>query len=289
MTELEQKEQWSIDFLRSIAKVTTDLHVAYSGGKDSDVLLHLVRKAKIPYTAYYTNTTIDPPYTIPHVKQQGNIRIIYPRYTFYELIQHRGLPSAFRRFCCQVIKEQFVAANIITGIRRWESDRRAQKYHEPEICFVHKSGKRGRNYMPILEWTNTNMIDYVREENLQLHPLYYNEHGQFCVERRLGCLGCPLPANRGIPHFQRYPKMVHAWCRAAAIYRITRKKHGSSIINYRDEYEYFYHNIFNHRIAQLQAQQQQEPRDFARQRLQEYFNVELPLPLAPLESMHIAP
>lgn len=285
MTELEKKEQWAIDFLRSVAKRASDLHVAYSGGKDSDILLHIVRKAKIPYTAYYCNTTIDPPGTINHVKQQGNVQIIYPKRSFYTLIEHRGLPTAFQRFCCVYLKERFIAENVITGIRHWESDRRAQVYHEPEICFVHKNGQRGRRYMPIIDFTNGNVTDYIAAEEIKCHPLYYDENGRFCVERRLGCLGCPLPANHNLPTFHRYPRMVRAWCRAAAIYRNTRKTLGTSITNYRDEYEYFFHNMFNHRLAQLKNQQQQKPRDFARQSLQSIFNIELPQAISPLEKL----
>lgn len=285
MTELEKKEQWSIDFLRTIEAQTANLYLAYSGGKDSDVLLHLATKAKISFTPYYMNTTIDPPGTITHVRSKQNVTIIYPPRSFYTLIEHRGLPSTFRRFCCTHIKERFIAENIITGIRRLESDRRAQKYQEPIICFTHKSGRKGQNYMPILYWSNENLAQYIKEEEIQCHPLYYDNQGQFHCERRLGCLGCPLPANRSINDFKKYPRMVRAWCRAAAKYRNTRKTLGTSITNYRDEYEYFYHNLFNHRIAQLVAQQQQEPRDFAKQRLQEIFNIELPPATASLSSL----
>ena len=285
MTELERKEQWSIDFLRTIEAHTPDLYLAYSGGKDSDVLLHIARKAKIPLTAYYTNTTIDPPHTIPHVKAQNIVTIINPPRSFYTLIEHRGLPSSFRRFCCTLIKERFVAENIITGIRRWESKRRAQKYKEPIICFEHKSGRKGQRFMPILDWTDENMKDYIAAEQIQCHPLYYDNTGRFCVERRLGCLGCPLPTNRSIEDFKRYPKLVKAWCRAAAVYRNSRKTLGTSITNYRDEYEYFYHNLFNYRIAQLFAQQREEPRNFARERLQQFFQIELPPPKSALEDL----
>ena len=288
MTELEHKEQWSIDFLRTIEAQTSNLYLAYSGGKDSEVLLHLARKAKISFTPYYINTTIDPPHTIKHVKRDPSIVIIYPPRSFYTLIEHRSLPSTFRRFCCTHIKERYVADNIITGIRRLESDRRAQKYKEPIICFTHKSGKKGQNYMPILYWTNEDMIQYIHEEQIQCHPLYYDDQGKFHCERRLGCLGYPLPADRSINDFKRYPRMIHTWCRAAAVYRNTRKTLGTSITNYRDEYEYMYHNLFHHRIAQLQSAQQQEPRDFARQRLQTIFQIELPPPQSALEDlMHI--
>ena len=47
------------------------VEVAYSGGKDSDVILELVRMSGINYRAIYKNTTIDPPGTIKHVEEQA--------------------------------------------------------------------------------------------------------------------------------------------------------------------------------------------------------------------------
>ena len=42
-----------------------EIEVAYSGGKDSDVILQLAKEAGIRYRAIYRNTTIDPPGRLP--------------------------------------------------------------------------------------------------------------------------------------------------------------------------------------------------------------------------------
>lgn len=285
MTELERKEQWSIDYIRTIEANVNDLHLAYSGGKDSEVLLHLARKAKVPFTAFYKNTTIDPPGTLSYIKHKHNIIIIRPKRDFYTLIRHRGLPSEIRRFCCLFLKEYYVADHVLTGIRREESKKRSQKYSEPEQCFIHKSGRKSHTYMPILYWSNEELAQYIKEENIECHPHYYDNQGHFHCERRLGCLGCPLPYDRSIDEFMRYPRMVRAWCTAAAYYRNTRTTLGTSITNYRDEYEYFYHNLYNRRLAQLIAQQRERPRDFARMHLQKQFGIELPEPQSSLEQL----
>lgn len=47
------------------------VEIAYSGGKDSDVILQLAKEAGIKYRAIYKNTTIDPPGTIKHAKEMG--------------------------------------------------------------------------------------------------------------------------------------------------------------------------------------------------------------------------
>jgi phosphoadenosine phosphosulfate reductase len=44
--------------------------VAYSGGKDSDVVLDLVRRSGVKYEAHHNLTTCDPPELVRHVKEQ---------------------------------------------------------------------------------------------------------------------------------------------------------------------------------------------------------------------------
>ena len=44
------------------------LMITYSGGKDSDVLLHLAIKAKIPMEVVHSHTTVDMPETVYHIR-----------------------------------------------------------------------------------------------------------------------------------------------------------------------------------------------------------------------------
>jgi len=57
---LKKKVKQAINLLQSI-KTDEPIEVAYSGGKDSDVILELAKMAGIKYRAIYKNTTIDPP------------------------------------------------------------------------------------------------------------------------------------------------------------------------------------------------------------------------------------
>lgn len=59
---LERKVERALRLLRSITPYGDEpLEVAYSGGKDSDVILELTRMSGVPYRAIYKSTTIDPP------------------------------------------------------------------------------------------------------------------------------------------------------------------------------------------------------------------------------------
>jgi len=55
---LEKKIERAIKLLQTFGKDKV-VEVSYSGGKDSDVILELVRMAGIEYRAIYKNTTIE--------------------------------------------------------------------------------------------------------------------------------------------------------------------------------------------------------------------------------------
>lgn len=68
--QLQKKVKQSIKLLQSVQKrYDGEIEIAYSGGKDSDVILQLAKEAGIKYRAIYKNTTIDPPGTLGHVRE----------------------------------------------------------------------------------------------------------------------------------------------------------------------------------------------------------------------------
>lgn len=57
---LEEKIKKAIKLLQTFGKGKV-VEVSFSGGKDSEVILELVKMSGIEYRAIYKNTTIDPP------------------------------------------------------------------------------------------------------------------------------------------------------------------------------------------------------------------------------------
>ena len=211
--ELQKKVDFAIKLLQSIPQ-DGDIELSYSGGKDSDVILELAKMAGIPYRAIYKATTIDPPQTIAHAKEMG-AEIIRPKETFFQLVSKSGFPSRFSRECCSVLKEYKVCDRAIQGIRRSESRKRAERYKEPEYCRVYSSKVKAKIYLPILEWTDQDVAEFIKERNIKCHPLYYSGGGQFDVTKRLGCMGCPLASRKKrIQFFKENPKWLKAWIRA---------------------------------------------------------------------------
>lgn len=210
----EQKISHAIKLLQSIPQdVPGGVEISVSGGKDSDVILELAKMAGIPFEAVYKQTSIDPPGTTKHVKDLG-ATVLRPKKTFLKLVSEKGSPSRFKRFCCERLKEYKYKDRAVQGIRRCESAKRAERYKEPEICRVYPHKEKVRVYLPILEWTDADVDRFIKEHGIKCHPLYYDEAGNFHVERRLGCVGCPLQADNGLADWKKYPKLFKQYVRA---------------------------------------------------------------------------
>lgn len=243
--ELQKKIDRAIKLIRLYDNPNEPVEVAYSGGKDSDVILNLVKEAGINYRAIYKNTTIDPPYTHKHVKEMG-VEIMQPKNgSFFELICKTGLPNRFRRFCCSKLKEYKILDKCIMGVRRDESIRRAKQYHEPTECRFYGSKKdHVEAIYPILDWSSQDLLEYIEDRGIKLHPLYYKEEGSIDITRRLGCLCCPLLSrNRRIEAFKQNPKMVKYYLRGGQIYMNTHPTCKASQ-KHKDVYEYFVRDLF---------------------------------------------
>ena len=225
--ELKKKVDRAIRLLQSIPTDKGDIELSYSGGKDSDVILELAKMAGIKVRVIYKNTTIDPSGTIKHCKEVG-AEIVNPTTTFFKLLQKKGYPSRFVRFCCSKLKEYKICDIAIQGIRKCESKKREELYEEPEICRVYDNNKKNtvQVFLPILDWTDEDVEEFIKERNIKCHPIYYKD-GHFDVKQRLGCIGCPLAWNgKRIKEFRQYPKMVRLWVKNAQVYYDSRKNDG---------------------------------------------------------------
>lgn len=253
--ELEKKVQRAIKLIQSASKIAAangcpEIELAYSSGKDSDVILELTKMAGVPYRAIYKNTTIDPSGTIKHAQDMG-AEVVRPKKTFFQIVEECGFPNIFRRFCCRHLKEYKVLDYAIVGIRRSESRKRAQRYKEPEYCRVYSKTQKVRQYMPILEWSDDDVREFIEERGIKCAPVYYDENGLFNVERRLGCVGCPLASpKKRIEQFKEYPNMVKAYIRAAQKYLDAHPNSKSYANNYGSAYAWFVHNLFYSNSAQ---------------------------------------
>lgn len=243
--DLQKKINAAIRLLKAYDNPDEPVEIAYSGGKDSDVILQLAKESGINYRAIYKVTTIDPPGTIKHALEMG-AELFRPKKTFFHLIDECGLPNRNYRFCCRVLKEYKVLDKQVQGIRKCESRARNERYNEPSACRLYGKNEHVELVYPILEWSDEDVEVFIKDRGIKCAPVYYDDHGSFDVKRRLGCIGCPLASkNKRIKQFQQYPGVFRLWVKHLRVFRQTHPdanvltKYG-----YEDEYEHIYRDIF---------------------------------------------
>lgn len=103
----KEKEQQAIERLKFFEPLNGQpYYLAYSGGKDSDVILALADMANVRFEAVHNLTTVDAPETVYHVRSEG-VRIDKPERTMWQLIvDKRFPPTRVARYCCSYLKER---------------------------------------------------------------------------------------------------------------------------------------------------------------------------------------
>ena len=248
MDNLEIKVQRAIKLIQAAGKIAEShgqpLEIAYSGGKDSDFILELAKMSGVKYRAIYKNTTIDPAGTIKHAKEMG-AEILQPAQTFRQIMEKRGMPNRWRRFCCGILKEYKVLDYAVIGVRREESRARSERYKEPEQCRVYNKNEKCRQYLPLLDWTNEDIAEFIKVRGVKCHPLYYDDKGVFHVERRLGCMCCPLQSRlKRIASFKQYPRMALFYINAAKKYLETHPNNKITKMFNGNPYDWFASQVF---------------------------------------------
>jgi phosphoadenosine phosphosulfate reductase len=203
-------------------------HVAFSGGKDSCVLLDLVKKT-LPegsFVVVFGDTGMEFPDTynvINKTKQQ----CIDDGIPFYIAKSHFdpkeswklfGPPSQVLRWCCSVHKStpQTLKLREVTGknhyigldyvgVRAHESKARSE--YEYENYGKKQKGQYSHN--SILEWTSAEVWLYMFANNLLINETYKKGNS------RAGCLFCPM--SKGTSDYMRrksYPKEIDGYINA---------------------------------------------------------------------------
>jgi 3'-phosphoadenosine 5'-phosphosulfate sulfotransferase (PAPS reductase)/FAD synthetase len=95
---LEQKIEMSKRRIRQFYEhYKGDVYVAFSGGKDSTVLLHLVRSVYPDIPAVFVDAGLEYPEIKDFVKTQENIIILKPKMNFTEVIKVYGYPMVSKK------------------------------------------------------------------------------------------------------------------------------------------------------------------------------------------------
>jgi len=199
-------------------------YLAFSGGKDSTVLLHLAKASGVKYDAHYSVTTIDPPELVRFIRRyHPDVSWERPEKAFLTRLVEKGFPRRQGRWCCEEYKEGGGSGRVVlTGIRAAESARRGKR-RMVEICMKDPSK---RFVHPLIDWTELNIWSYIRSKDIPYCELY--DQGF----KRLGCLFCPMIYyKRRQAEVRRYPRYASAFRKAFRKLYARRKEAGAKSID----------------------------------------------------------
>jgi len=173
--------------------------VAFSGGKDSLVVLDLVRRVKPDVIGVFENTTNEYPETLKFVKTIPNIIELRPDISFEECFKRYGLPvmkskaKSHGNQCCIKLKEEpfrkYAKTNNVTltftGLTSDESRNRMMMLKRMGALYFHKSDQLWKCH-PIYNWSNQHVWQYIDFRKLLYNPIY-DKLGRTA---RCGCRFC---------------------------------------------------------------------------------------------------
>ncbi len=226
MDHLTRLEQTSIHIFREAFRNFRNVCMPWSMGKDSNVLIWLARKAfagKVPFPLLHIDTTYEFPEMYEFrewARKEHGIDLLV---RINEDAIRRGVGYAthdpvtvtheLKTLALRAALDEFKWDALITGIRRDEDPTRAKERHfsprsaegawdykdqPPEFWgqFATRAPEGGHvRVQPLLEWTELDIWEYIRREEIPIPSLYFARDG-----KRFRSLGChpithPVPSE----------------------------------------------------------------------------------------------
>lgn len=208
-------------------KMQCTIYLGFSGGKDSQVLFHLADSINVQFVAMHFLTTIEPPELVRFIRRfYPSVQTVRQPLSMGRLIvKKKTLPMRNIRYCCDYYKElKFPNSVVLTGIRREESMRRAQR-NDFEIGSRNKERRESLSFAdlddgqiedivsciqgkdqviinPIIDWSQQDVEYYLKEVLGVPKCELYKEGFQ-----RMGCICCPMKGYKEkAQDVKRYPK-----------------------------------------------------------------------------------
>lgn len=221
MNRLDELENQSIYIIREAYKNFRNLALLWSIGKDSTVLLWLMKKAflgHVPIPLLHIDTTFKIPAMIKYrdeLAKKDKLNLLV--YTNTEAIKNGMNYKKGRPECCKALKTdglkqaqaKYKLEGLFLGIRGDEEGSRSKerifsvrdndskwdyKDQSPEIWDQHQiSCKPGTHIRisPLLNWREIDIWEYIKREKIPIIDLYFAKNGK--RYRSLGCYPCTSP------------------------------------------------------------------------------------------------
>lgn len=200
-TKLEQSKE--LIRIQTIKFRKEDLVVAWSGGKDSTLVLYLIREQIPDVPVVFCDTGVEYPETyefIDFLEKEWNLNLIKEKWykkSFWQCIEDYGFPMGKRKKeggytqCCYYLKKKPMQLAIkkykwkvvFDGLTAVESRHRmfiAEKFGK---CFKYKSWDIIK-VRPILYWSVKEVWKFIQDNKIPFNKIY--EKGA----ERCGCMPC---------------------------------------------------------------------------------------------------
>ncbi|WP_294727102.1 phosphoadenosine phosphosulfate reductase family protein [uncultured Fusobacterium sp.] len=207
--------------------------VSFSGGKDSTVVSHLVRKALNNQSILHIfgDTTLELPLTYKYVERFKEENPMTPFFdekneenNFFQMCKEIGPPSRVKSWCCSIFKTGPMGTTLTNfdedfltfyGVRRKESASRSKYLKVSKTPKIHG----GIVASPVIDWFDLDIWLYILSEKID-----FNDNYKLGFPR-VGCWMCPN--NSDISQF------------LAKIY-VSRDEYGEINFDYKEWEEFLY-------------------------------------------------
>jgi len=178
------REAAALELIERAFKIEVPSVIAFSGGKDSTVILDLVRRVRPDTPALFANTGVEYPETVAYARSVGNINEVMFEKSFWDCVKEYGFPQSKAKAkdgnkCCVYMKKR--------PMKKWE------KEHGVKLVFLGITMAESRNRMmllkhrgpfyacagegvfkcyPIWDWTEAEVWAYIKEHKLAYNPIY---------------------------------------------------------------------------------------------------------------------
>jgi len=220
---MDKKIEYSLNLLKQYESKAIEMqdygyHLAFSGGKDSQVIYELAKISGVKFKAFFNKTSIDPPEILKFIRNNyPDVKLIKPNMTMYQLILKKGmLPLRQARFCCAELKETSGTNSVvITGITNQESDKRKKR---PEFE-KDWNNKKNKYFLHIIKnWKVNEVFEFLKKRDVGWSELYN-------TQTRIGCVGCPMSPKGMRKDFRERPNFKLAYINTVKKLMIERGKY----------------------------------------------------------------
>lgn len=125
-------EQW-IDFYGE-----NNVYVAFSGGKDSSVLVHIVRSMYPNTKIVFSNTGLEFPEIVEFVKLFDNLTIVRPKKSFKTVIEEKGYPIISKSVanCVRLARKNIAEGKDTLRVRQIRGLEKGSKFNKKNWEFL---------------------------------------------------------------------------------------------------------------------------------------------------------